>query len=113
MNMVLPNLHFRYIYPLIFIIKFDIKTAFNMKWFFYYHHEIIIRPGITCKKIRFYIRDSTCWWLIVENVKIFLSFVKHFSVFPRERKCRFLVGLYEQVFMNHPINQCFLTKAVK
>ena len=41
-------------------------------------HGIIIRTGITCKKIRCYMRDSACRWLIVENAKIFRSYVKHF-----------------------------------
>ena len=48
-------------------------------------------------------RDSACRWLILENVKIFQSYVKHFLIFPRERICRILIGLYEKVFMNHPI----------
>ena len=41
-------------------------------------HETIIRTGITCKKIRCYMRDSACRWLIIENAKIFRSYVKHF-----------------------------------
>ena len=41
-------------------------------------HGTIIRKGITCKKISFYMRDLACMWLIVENAKIFLSYVKHF-----------------------------------
>ena len=42
------------------------------------NHGTIIRTGITCKKIPCYMRDSTSWWLIVENGKIFRSYVKHF-----------------------------------
>ena len=38
----------------------------------------IIRRGITCKKIPCYMRGSACRWLIVENPKIFPSYVKHF-----------------------------------
>ena len=41
-------------------------------------HGTIIRTGITCKKIPCYMRNSACRWLIVENAKIFRSYVKHF-----------------------------------
>ena len=41
-------------------------------------HGTIIRTGITCKKILCYMRDSACRWFIVENAKIFRSYVKHF-----------------------------------
>ena len=34
--------------------------------------------GIACKKIPCYMRDSACRWFIVENAKIFRSYVKHF-----------------------------------
>ena len=35
------------------------------------NHGTIIRTGIKCKKIPFYMRDSACRWLIVKNIKIF------------------------------------------
>ena len=35
----------------------------------------IIRTGITCKNN---MRDLACRWFIVENAKIFRSYVKHF-----------------------------------
>ena len=38
-------------------------------------------------------RDSANRWLIVENAKIFQSYVKHFLIFPRERDCRIFIGL--------------------
>ena len=38
----------------------------------------IIRTGKTCKKIPCYMRDSASRWLIVENAKIFCSYVKYF-----------------------------------
>ena len=41
-------------------------------------HGTLIRTGITCKKIPCYMRDSGCRWLIIENAKIFLIYVKHF-----------------------------------
>ena len=44
----------------------------------YKHETTIIRVKITCKKIRCYIRNSACRWFIVENAKIFQSYVKHF-----------------------------------
>ena len=46
--------------------------------FIIYIHETIIGTGITCKKIPCYMRDSARWWLIIENAKIFRSYVKHF-----------------------------------
>ena len=42
------------------------------------YHGTIIRTGITCMKIPCYMRDSACRWFIVENAKIFRSYVKHF-----------------------------------
>ena len=43
------------------------------------NHGTIIRTRITCKKIPCYMRDSACRWFIVENVKIFRSYVKRFE----------------------------------
>ena len=40
------------------------------------NHETIIRRGITYNKISCYMQDSACRWLIVENAKIFRSYVK-------------------------------------
>ena len=37
--------------------------------------------------------DSACKWLIGENAKISGSFVKHFLIFPREKKFRIFFGL--------------------
>ena len=51
----------------------------------YYFHGTIIQTGITFKKISCYMCDSTCSWFIVENAKIFRSYVKHFSIFPHEK----------------------------
>ena len=68
-----------------------------------YKHGTIIRTGITYKKIPRYMRDSAYRWFLVENAKIFSSYVKHFWIFPRERNCRILIGLCKEVFMNHPI----------
>ena len=48
-------------------------------------------------------RNSAYRWLIVENAKIFRSYVKHVLIFPRQRYCRILIGLCSYVFMNHPI----------
>ena len=42
------------------------------------NHGTIIRTGITCKKFPCYMRDSACRWFIVENAKIFRSYVKQF-----------------------------------
>ena len=58
-------------------------------------HGTITRTGITCKKIPCYMRDSACRWLIVEKAKILRSYVKHFWIFPRERNCGILIGLYK------------------
>ena len=38
-------------------------------------------------------RDSAWEWLIVENAKIFPSYVKNFGIFPGERNCKILIGL--------------------
>ena len=42
------------------------------------NHITIIRTGITCEKIPCYMRDSARKWFIVQNAKIFRSYVKHF-----------------------------------
>ena len=47
-------------------------------------------------------QDSACRWLIVEGPKIFRSYVKHFLIFPHERKCKILNGLCKYVFGNYP-----------
>ena len=57
------------------------------------YYWTIIPAGITCNKISCYMRDSACWWLIVENTKISRSYVKHFWVFPREGNCWILIDL--------------------
>ena len=57
------------------------------------YHGTITRAEITCKKISCDMHDSACRWLIVQNVKIFRNYVKHFWIFPRERNCKILVGL--------------------
>ena len=41
-------------------------------------HGTLIPRGITCKKIPCDMRDSGCSSRIVENSKIFRSYVKHF-----------------------------------
>ena len=70
---------------------------------FPWNHGTIKRRGITYKKIPCCMRDSAWRWLIIENAKIFRSYVKHFLIFLRERNYRKLVGLCKKVFMNHPI----------
>ena len=63
--------------------------------FFTFKHGTIIQLGITCKKICCYKRESASRWLIVENAKIFWSYVKQFWIFLRERNCRILIALCE------------------
>ena len=41
-------------------------------------HGTIIQTGLTCKKIPCYMYDSASMWLIVENGKMFRSYIKHF-----------------------------------
>ena len=67
------------------------------------NRETIRQTGVICNKISCYMRDSACRWLIVENAKIFRSYVKIFLFFLRERNCRILIGLCKYVFMNHPV----------
>lgn len=38
----------------------------------------LIQTGIICKKTPWYMRDSACMWLIVENAEIFRSNVTYF-----------------------------------
>ena len=40
-------------------------------------------------------RDFACRWLIVENAKIFPSYVKHFLIFPHVKSCRILIDLWK------------------
>ena len=40
--------------------------------------KTIIQTGITCKKIACSMGNVTCRWRIVENARIFRSFVEHF-----------------------------------
>ena len=68
-----------------------------------FKHGTMIPTRIKCKKISCCMRDSACRWLIVENDKIFRSYVKKFLIFPRERNCRIFIDLCKQVFMNNPI----------
>ena len=63
-------------------------------------HGTIMRTGIACKKIPCYMRESACMWFIVKKEKIFWSYVKHFWIFAGVRKCRILIGLYKQTFLN-------------
>ena len=53
-----------------------------------YQHGTTIQTGITCKDISCYIHDSACRWFIVDNAKIFRSYL-----FPLERNYRILIGL--------------------
>ena len=55
-------------------------------------HGTIIQTGLTCKKIPCYMYDSASMWLIVENAKMFRSYIKHFWIFPCEGNCRILIG---------------------
>ena len=68
--------------------------------FSWYTHGTAKPTGITCVKISYYMHDSACGWLIVENDKIFWSYVK---IFPLEVNCRNMIGSCKYVFMNHSI----------
>ena len=65
-------------------------------------HGTIIRTGITCKKSYCYMRDSSCRWFIVRKAKIFWSYVKHFWILAVVRKCKILISLCKQGFLNCP-----------
>ena len=56
------------------------------------NHQPIIWTGITCKKILLYAQLSLLG-VIVENGKIFWSYVKHIWISPRQRNSRILIGL--------------------
>ena len=64
----------------------------------------IILTEIICKKNTCYMRNSSCGWRIVQNVKIFWSYVKHFWILPCVRN--FWILLVVCIFvcsMNCPI----------
>ena len=85
--------HFTFVLPLfLFFIYCYLFFLFVIS---YLMHESIIRAGITCKKISCYMHGSACRWLIVENSKIFRSYVKCFWIFLLERNCRILIGLFK------------------
>ena len=46
--------------------------------YYLFIHGPIIQAGTICNKIPCYLRYSACRWRIVENAKIFSSYVKHF-----------------------------------
>ena len=56
---------------------FGLKKIKNLncvkRWFL---HKPLIRIGITCKKIAFYMCDTDCWWHILKGAKIFWSYAK-------------------------------------
>ena len=56
----------------------EIKHKYFEDFFSALEHGTIMRTEIRCKRIFCYIRDSTCRWLIVEKVKMFCCYVKHF-----------------------------------
>ena len=58
-----------------------------------WYHGIIIRTGITWKKIRCNMCNSACRWCIVRKAEIFWSYVKHFWIFAGMRDCAILIGL--------------------
>ena len=59
------------------IIKISSLT-FRLQFMIQLTHGTIIRTGITCKEIPCYMRNSASRWLIVENAKIFRSYLKYF-----------------------------------
>ena len=73
-------------------VRWVLKTGYHN---FKKNSFILTALFITCKEIPCYMRESTCKWLIVKNIKISQSYDKHFWIFPRRRKCRILIGLYK------------------
>ena len=75
------------------------------------NHRTIIPTGITFKKTPCYMRNSARRWLIVENAKIFRSYVKHFLVFQMiEIVKSWLVCMNKFSWI---IQSCYLTKTTK
>ena len=66
-------------------------------------YETIIQTGITCKKIPFYMRDSTCRWRIVKSTKKFWSYVKNFWLFYAKR----FLYIVQSYFLTHKINRSY------
>ena len=86
------------------ILYLDFKSS-------YINHRTIIPTGITFKKTPCYMRNSARRWLIVENAKIFRSYVKHFLVFQMiEIVKSWLVCMNKFSWI---IQSCYLTKATK
>ena len=75
------------------------------------NHRTIIPTGITFKKTPCYMRNSARRWLIVENAKIFRSYVKHFLVFHMKEIVKsWLVCMNKFSWI---IQSCYLTKTTK
>ena len=55
--------------------------------------------------------DSAGRWFIVENAKIFWSYVKNFWIFPSEKDCRILL-VYANKF-SWIIQSCLLHETIK
>ena len=86
------------------ILYLDFKSS-------YINHRTIIPIGITFKKIPCYMRNSARRWLIVENAKIFRSYVKHFLVFHAKEIVKSWLVCMNKFSWN--IQSCYLTKTTK
>ena len=74
----------------------------------YADHGTIIWMGKTCKKVFCYMRDSTCRWLIVENVKYFevmLNIFEFSQVKEIDKSWLVYVNKFSWI-----IQSCFLTE---
>ena len=81
----------------------EIKIALN--------HGTIIWTEIACKKIPCYMHDLACRWLIVENAKVFRSYVNIFeSSHVKEIVESWLVYVNKS---SRIIQSCFLSGIIK
>ena len=89
-----------------FLVKINASSSVFLETrifcFWHLNHGIIIRTGMTRKKIPCYMRDSACRWCIVKKAKILWIYVKHFLILPGVRNCRNLSGQCKQAFLNCP-----------
>ena len=73
----------------------NVENTFNL--YTLWNHETMIKTEIKCKEISCYMRKSACRWRIVENPKLFWSYVKHFWIFPRIEYCLVYVNKFSWI----------------
>ena len=80
----------------------------------YLNHTTIIQIGIKSKKIPCYMRGPACKWPIVENVKIFWSYVKYLwnllwvtNTESQLVSAKYFLPTFQQLFLTKTIKESF------